>query len=109
VRSEGQRRSLKQERRTAKLYNGRRTPGSGNGWARKGDVVTQSLLIENKYTGNEQITIKRVALKKICDEATAEGRLPVLGVELSGEHYVILPEADFLEVLGDAGRAGVDP
>jgi Holliday junction resolvase len=109
MRSEGQRRSRRQEERSARLYGGRRNPGSGNGWAHKGDVRTPALLIENKYTGKEQVTIKRLDLKKICDEATAEGRTPVFGVELSGEHYVVLPEADFLEVLGDGRGIEMDP
>jgi hypothetical protein len=99
-RSEGLKRSRRQEKDTATKFGGRQTPGSGNRWYAKGDVRTPELLIENKYTGKTQVTLKALDLRKICDEATAEGLLPVLGVELSGEHFVVMPRADFLEILG---------
>jgi hypothetical protein len=100
VKSEGLKRSRRQEKDTARRFGGRVTTGSGNQWFQKGDVKTAVFLIENKYTGKEQVTIKRVDLRKICDEATAEGLLPALCLELSGEHYVLMPRADFLEILG---------
>jgi hypothetical protein len=37
-------------------------------------------------------------LKKITREAILDGRMPVLGVHLDGENYVILLEDDFLEM-----------
>jgi len=101
VRSEGQKRSRRQEKDTAKRFGGRVTTGSGNQWFAKGDVKTPVLLIENKYTGGEQITMKKVDLRKITDEAVAEGRVPALCLELSGDHYVVLPRGDFLELFGD--------
>ena len=76
-------------------------PGSGAHWARKGDVVTPILLIENKFTGNNSITLKALALNKICDEATAEGRVPALVIQLGGQEYVLFTKDDVLELFGD--------
>lgn len=110
MRSEGQRRSRRQEERTARDFGGRRQPGSGNGWARKGDVVTPVLQIENKWTGTNSITLKAVALQKICDEATAEGRIPAFVIELGGKEYVLFTKEDvlehFVDRVGEARVAG---
>lgn len=99
----------RQEERTARLFGGTRNSGSGNGWARKGDVRTPILLIENKFTGKKQATLKALDLRKIADEATAEGRIPALGLEVGGRRYVIFEEEDALELWGDRlGQAGMD-
>ncbi|HET7110157.1 MAG TPA: hypothetical protein VFI41_04755 [Gemmatimonadales bacterium] len=87
----------RQEERTARLYGGRRQPGSGAHWSRKGDVVTPELLIENKWRGNNQITLKGVDLAKNCDEATAEGKIPAFAIELADRRYVLFTEEDVLE------------
>lgn len=101
MKSEGQRRSRRQEERTAKGFGGRRQPGSGNSWSRKGDVSTPILLIENKWTGNNSLTLKAVDLEKITSEATAEGRVPAFVIELRGREYVLLTKDDVLELFGD--------
>jgi Holliday junction resolvase len=72
-------------------------PGSGNGWAKKGDVRTKVTLIENKRTDQRQITIKAADLEKIWTEAWSEGRKPVLQFDLGGKRWVIQEEADYLE------------
>lgn len=109
-RSEGLKRSRRQERRTAESFGGQRNPGSGNGWARKGDVRTPLLLIENKWTGKMQVTVKALDLEKICDEATAEGRMPALALELHGRRYILFTEEDvlehFVDRVGEAGLVG---
>lgn len=98
----------RQEERTARKFGGRVQPGSGAHWSRKGDVVTPEMLIENKWRGNNSITLKAVDLRKICDEATAEGRIPAFAIELGGQRYVLFTEDDVLEHWGDrAGTAGL--
>ena len=96
MKSEGQRRSIRQERRGERLHGGRRTPGSGAG-VRKGDVRTPTEMIEYKYTGKRQVTIKAEVLEKLFNEAVAELRTPLLGLELNGKHYVVLPEHYYIE------------
>jgi len=98
VKSEGQKQSQKHEKRLAKRIGGSRNAASGAYWSRKGDVRSDDLLIEHKYTGKKQTTIKSEVLKKIMREAILDGRTPVLGIHLDGEDYVILTEHDFIEM-----------
>lgn len=99
----------RQEERTARDFGGRVQPGSGNSWSRKGDVRTPFLLIENKFTGSKSLTLKSLALEKICDEALAEGRVPALVIELGGREYVLFTRDDVLEHFVDrAGAAELD-
>ena len=98
MKSEGQKQSQKHEKRLAKRIGGNRNAASGAYWQRKGDVRSDDLLIEHKYTGKKQTTIKSDVLKKIMREAILDGRTPVLGIHLDGEDYVILTEHDFIEM-----------
>ena len=85
-------------RSIAKRVGGKRTAASGAYWSRKGDVRSDDLLIEHKYTGKKQFTVRSEVLKKIMREAILDGRTPVLGIHLDGEDYVILSENDFIEM-----------
>jgi hypothetical protein len=98
LKSKGQKESQKHEKRLAKKIGGTRNAASGALWARKGDVRSDDLLIEHKWTGKKQFTVKSDALKKNVREAILEGRMPVFGVHLDGEDYVILLENDFIEM-----------
>jgi hypothetical protein len=98
MKSEGQRQSQKHEKRLAKKIGGTRTAASGAFWSRKGDVRSKELLIEHKWTGKKQVTIKSEVLKKITREAILDSRIPVLGLHLDGENYVVLLEDDYLEM-----------
>lgn len=98
MKSEGQKQSQKHEKRLAKKIGGSRNAASGAYWQRKGDVRSDDLLIEHKYTGKKQTTVKSDVLKKIVREAILDGRMPVLGIHLDGEDYVILTEHDFIEM-----------
>jgi hypothetical protein len=98
MKTEGQKQSRKHENRLAKLVDGKRTAASGAFWSRKGDVRNDDLLIEHKWTGKKQVTIKSEVLKKITKEAILDSRMPVLGIHLDGENYVILGEEDFFEL-----------
>lgn len=98
MKSEGQKQSQKHEKRLAKKIGGSRTAASGAYWQRKGDVRSDDLLIEHKYTGKKSFSIKSDVLKKIMREAILDGRMPVLGIHLDGEDYVILSEHDFIEM-----------
>lgn len=99
MRSEGQKESRKHENRLAKAIGGSRTAASGAFWSRKGDVRSDTLLIEHKWTGKKSKTIQSAELKKITTEAIMDGRTPVFGLHLDGEDYVILLETDLLEIL----------
>ena len=90
MKSEGQKQSLKHEKRLAEATGGKRNAASGAFWSRKGDVRTDELLIEHKWTGKKSVTIKSEVLKKITTEAILDSRTPVLGLHLDGENYVVL-------------------
>jgi hypothetical protein len=98
LKSEGQKQSQKHEKRLAKAVGGQTTAASGAFWSRKGDVRSPTLLIEHKWTGKKTKTISSAELKKITNEAIMDGRLPIFGIHLDGEDYVILLETDFLEI-----------
>lgn len=98
MKSEGQKQSLKHEKRLAKLTGGKRNAASGAFWSRKGDVRTDDLLIEHKWTGKKSVTIKAEVLEKITKEAILDSRTPVLGLHLNDENYVVLLEEDFFEL-----------
>jgi hypothetical protein len=99
MRSEGQKQSRKHENRLAKAIDGSRTAASGAFWSRKGDVRSEELLIEHKWTGKKSKTIQSAELKKITTEAIMDGRMPVFGMHLDGEDYVVMLETDLLELV----------
>lgn len=96
MRNKGHKESRKHEDRLAKKIGGSRNAASGAFWSRKGDVRSSDLLIEHKWTGKKQVTIKSEVLKKITKEAILDSRTPVLGLHLDGENYVVMLEEDFL-------------
>lgn len=98
MKSEGHKQSQKHEKRLAKKVGGTRNAASGALWARKGDVRSDDLLIEHKYTGKKTYTLKAVDLEKNVTHAILESRLPVFGISLNNYNYVILTEDDFLEM-----------
>ena len=103
MRSEGQKESRKQEDRLAKVVGGKRVAASGAFWSRKGDVRSAELLIEAKWTGKKQFTLRHDVLKKVLLEATLAGRTPVLAVSFEGhDNYIILTEEDFMDLWTDA-------
>lgn len=98
MKTEGQKQSQKHEKRIAKKIGGSVNAASGAFWSRKGDVRSADLLVEHKFTGKKQTTLKSDVLRKITREAILDGRMPVLGIHLDGEDYVVLLEDDFLEM-----------
>ena len=98
MKSEGQKKSLEHEKRLEKITGGKRSAASGAFWNRKGDVRSDDLLLEHKWTGKKSVTIQSSVLQKITKEAILDSRTPVLGLHLDGENYVVLLEEDFFEL-----------
>lgn len=98
MKSKGQKESQKHEARLAKAIGGKRNAASGAFWSRKGDVRATDVLLEHKYTGKSSFTIKAAVLEKIVKEAIMESRMPVLGISLNKENYILLTEDDWLEM-----------
>lgn len=85
-----------QEKRIAKQTGGSRNAGSG-AFLRKGDIRAGDVLVEAKWTGKKSFTLKADVLEKIVQEALAEGRTPLLQVELNGRAYGLMEWDDVLE------------
>ena len=94
-------RSIAQEKRVARQYNGSRTPMSGATWHSKNDVRTDELLIENKRTDNTAgIRLKSKDLEELDKHAAQEGRSAVLQFDLNGKEYVVIRSGFFRELCG---------
>lgn len=97
-------RSAKQERRTAISYRGSRTIRSGAGWFQKADVRTEDFMIENKLKMDpdaKSYSLKAIDLRDLTKRARLEGRIPLMQIDLAGHRYVVLSEDDFLEIIGE--------
>jgi len=102
--SPSQKKSLRQEKRTAEAYKGSRNAMSGAGWVRKADVRTEEFMIENKLKMDpdaKSYSIKAVDMRDLTKRARLEGRIPLMQIDLAGHRYVVLTEDDFLEIIGD--------
>lgn len=100
MKSEGLKRSQKQEKRVAKAVGGKVNPQSGAGWSKKNDVRAPRLLVEAKCKakpGAKSITIKAEDLLDAEINALADSRVGVLTFELLGRDYYILTSEDFAE------------
>lgn len=104
MKTEGQKQSQKHEKRLAKKIGGSVNAASGAFWSRKGDVRSEKLLIEHKFTGKKAFTLKSDVLEKIVGEAILEGRMPILGIHLNGKNYTLTLEDDLMEILDETGR-----
>jgi hypothetical protein len=56
------------------------------------------VLLEHKWTGKKSFTLKSDVLEKIVKEAILESRMPLLGISLNNENYIVLTENDYLEL-----------
>lgn len=71
------------EKAIAMALMGRRVTGSGSQWHSKGDVVTDTELVECKATRTKSYSVGVERWTKIADEAATIGREPVMAVRLA--------------------------
>jgi len=57
---------------------------SGAHQLHKGDVLSKDFLVEAKFTGKKQISIKSSVMNKIGYEAYDKGRYPAMAISLEG-------------------------
>ena len=91
----------KQEKKDAKLFGGRRTLRSGGLWFDKGDVKSETYLIENKATAKESFSVSVPLWTKIEKEALLSHRVPILSLEMGKEQLelVVLSKDDFCDLM----------
>lgn len=104
MRTVNQKRSKLQEIKAASQYDGRLTPGSGNGWVKKADVRTDTELIELKTTTKATYPLSARELQKHWDHALIDGRIPVFEIQFTDPSghvdltCVVLDKNDYLIV-----------
>ena len=95
--------SDKQEKFTAQQFGGSQIPMSGAGFWSKNDVKSDDFLIECKLKMDpdaKSYPIKSIDLRDLTRRARMEGRIPLMQIDLAGKRYVVLPEEDFLDIIG---------
>lgn len=108
--------SQRQERESMERMGGQRHGGSGAAWSRKADgrvnrndwTSAAHSLVEFKRTDKQSISLKKADLRKITDEAMMEGRIPLLGVEIDGDAYIVMEESHYMELRDAAEVRTVD-
>lgn len=105
MKTPGQKQSQHHERRLAGAIGGSRVAASGAFWSRKGDVRSDDLLIEHKYTENKSYSLKAADLQKLETQAVMVGRMPIFAVHVGGRDYFMFTEDDALTLLGLDGHA----
>jgi len=80
---------------------GRRVPGSGSQWSAKEDVKSDLVLVQDKNTKAEQITLKLRDLRVLEENAVQDGmRIPVFSLTFEGHgRYMLLSEDWLLSLL----------
>ena len=102
TRSIEQKRSRRQEQKTAKEINGRTTPASGSRWHQKADVRSDKFLIECKTTTKDSYRLTAKTWEKIANEALRDNlKRPVMRVDLHDKYgdtysYAIIPHEAYL-------------
>jgi len=99
----------KQEKRVAKDLDAKQTIASGQTPIDKGDVRSESVRVECKYTDKKSFSLKAEDLKKIANAATGN-QIPLFYVEFRefGQAYYVVPEGWFLQLLEEFNDANSD-
>ena len=94
-------RAQRRERSAAKEIGGRSVIGSGALWFDKGDIKTDTFLIEDKFTDADTYTIQLATLKTIEKQASKVHKVPFLrfGFEKYGTNYMMFNINYYNEVL----------
>lgn len=90
----------KQERRVAKRLDARQTIASGQTPVDKGDVRSELLRVECKYTDSKSYSLKAEDLVKIANQSTGD-QIPLFFIEFreDGQAYYVVPENWFHRLL----------
>lgn len=95
------------EHKFAKIFGVVPQVGSGNQWYAKLDVGARELLCSLKHTGKDRLSVTADILREAIQQSTkigSKGAIPVLGVDIAGEDFVILRTNDFAALLEEEVR-----
>ncbi|KJK56222.1 hypothetical protein [Saccharothrix sp. ST-888] len=91
--------SRRQETNLARAVGGRRTSGSGNGWAVKNDVRNEKWSIECKTTSKQSYSLTHKALVAAEKNALLDFRTMAFAVEMCGRTWVVLSYETFASLI----------
>lgn len=89
----------KKEKQDGKDFGGKRQKGSGNFWAKPGDVKSENLLIDSKQTDKKSYSISKKTWDKLYEEALFSYRIPVLSLQIQDLELVVLSKGDLLDLI----------
>jgi hypothetical protein len=89
----------KKEKKDAKDFSGYRQKGSGNFWAKPGDVKADDFLVDSKQTDKKSFSINLKMLDKIYQEALFSFRYPMLSIQIQDQEIVVLFKEDFQKLI----------
>ncbi|MEU7147076.1 hypothetical protein AB0B15_03390 [Streptomyces sp. NPDC045456] len=99
----GTKRSQRQEQRLATRYDGRRNPGSGNGWLHKNDVRSDRFSFEAKTTTKKSYSLKLDELLAAEKHALISGREMVFVTEIGGRNWMTVSQNTFDTLVEESG------
>ena len=88
----------KKEKKDSKDFDGQRQKGSGNFWAKPGDVKTEDYLIDSKQTSKSSYSISYKTWDKLYEEALFSFRIPILSLIIQDLELIVLSKDDFLKL-----------
>ena len=94
-------RSQKSENTAAAEIGGRRQIASGALVGMKGDVKSDTFLLEDKFTDAASYSLKLDLLKKAEQEAFQSRRKPLFRVTMQGHTYYVVPVRVFTYLLNE--------
>lgn len=87
------------EKKDSKDFGGQVQKGSGNFWAKPGDVKTNRFLIDSKQTEKKSYSISLKTWDKLYEEALFSFRIPILSLLIQKQELVVLSKEDFLKFI----------
>jgi hypothetical protein len=84
------------EEKVAHDFKARTTPGSGNQWFAKGDVVGKDFTVSCKSTARDSFSLKNSDWKEVDKIAASNGTWPTMALEVNGKKYVVMDYDSFV-------------
>ena len=98
--NDNKRKSVKQEKRLAKVLGAKRTPQSGAQDTAPTDMIVGNYIIESKATKGKSLSVKEEWLSSLKASPMHMGKIPTLILEFPEQRrYVVIAEEDFNNII----------
>jgi hypothetical protein len=93
----------KHEENIAKQLGGNLVKGSGNYWAKPGDILVsdKNLLVEAKFTDKKSYSLTTETLDKIYEEALFSQKIPIMAIKIQDIEIFVIFKDDFKKLILD--------